>query len=435
LRKPFYGWIIVGVSFLIGFTESGVFQNILSIFMKPMVDEFGWTRASVTGAIAFGSISGGLLSLVVGPILDRYGPRMVCFGGILLLSLGLGAMMFVSHLWQLYLFFGVGRMVAVGVLSLGISVSVANWFVRYRGRAMGITRIGDRLGSTLLPLMVQFLILALGWRMAWGTLGAVVFLMSGIPALLFLRHRPEDMGLLPDGASPASTGSGSGDSFTEEKSADPSRYDAELFWTRSQATRTKAFWTLTLITSLIPFMQAGINFHIYPFLTDQGFSETSAVLMLSTIALFGMVGSPIWGMLTERFRIQYLLTANVAGNGLIFLALYLSIRFKFDGALGMGIIFLLAALHGIFHGGRNPMIPVVWADFFGRRSLGSIYGLSNPFYFTANALGPIFAGVCFDLLGSYEFSFYFFVVMFFISGMVTMHMQPPKYPASNLPGS
>ncbi|MHB8909177.1 MAG: MFS transporter, partial [Syntrophales bacterium] len=204
MRRPFYGWIIVGVSFLIGFTESGVFQNILSIFMKPMVEEFGWSRASVTGAIAFGSVSGGLLSLVTGPILDRYGPRMVCFWGILLLSLGLGAMTFVNHLWELYLFFGIGRMVAVGVLSLGISVSVANWFVRYRGRAMGITRVGDRLGSTLLPLMVQFLILGLGWRMAWGTLGAVVFLMSGIPALLFLRHRPEDMGLLPDGASPVS---------------------------------------------------------------------------------------------------------------------------------------------------------------------------------------------------------------------------------------
>jgi MFS family permease len=429
LRRPFYGWTIVAVSFLIGFTESGVFQNILSIFMKPMVDEFGWTRASVTGAIAFGSISGGLLSLVIGPILDRNGPRMVSFWGILFLSLGLGAMMFVNHLWQLYLFFGVGRMVAVGVLSLSISVSVANWFVRYRGRAMGITRIGDRLGSALLPLMVQFLILALGWRMAWGTLGVVVFLISGIPALLFLRHRPEDMGLMPDGASPASTEAGAGNTFTEEERIDVVGDDAEPLWTRAQATHTKAFWTLTLITSLIPFLQAGINFHIYPFLTDQGFSETTAVFILSTIALFGMVGSPIWGMLTERFCIQRLLTANVVGNGLIFLVLYLAIRFKFDGALGISIIFLLAALHGIFHGGRNPMLPVIWAGFFGRRSLGSIYSLSNPFYFTANALGPIFAGICFDLFGSYALPFYFFVVIFFISGMVTMHMQPPKYPA------
>ncbi|MDO9228576.1 MAG: MFS transporter [Syntrophales bacterium] len=195
----------------------------------------------------FGSLCGGLLSLAVGPVLDRQGPRMVTFWGILLLSLGLGAMMFANHIWRLYLFFGVGRMVAIGVLSLSVSVSIANWFVRLRGRAMGITKIGDRLGSALLPLMVQFLILALGWRMAWGALGAVVFLMSGIPALVFLRHRPEDMGLSP------------------------------------------------------------------------------------------------------------------------------------DGALGTALIFLLAALHGLFLGGRNPMIPVIWANFFGRRSLGSIYSLGNPF--------------------------------------------------------
>jgi len=425
LRRPFYGWIIVAVSFLIGFTESGVFQNILSIFMKPMVDEFGWSRASVTGAIAFGSLSGGLLSLAVGPILDRHGPRMVTFWGILLLSLGLSAMMFASHIWQLYLFFGVGRMVAIGVLSLSVSVSIANWFVRFRGRAMGITKIGDRFGSALLPLMVQFLILALGWRMAWGALGAVVFLMSGIPALVFLRHRPEDMGLWPDGAPPASDKGGTiHPSDRPAASAD----DSEPVWTRAQATRTKAFWVLTFLNSLIPFAQGGINFHIYPFLTDQGFSQTTAVWILTTFAVSGMAGSAAWGILTERFRIQRLLTANVIGNGLIFLLLYWAVQFKFDGALGTATIFLLAALHGIFHGGRNPMMSVIWANFFGRRSLGSIYSLGNPFYFTANAIGPVFAGLFFDLFGSYAFPFYFFVVIFLISGVITLRMQPPKRP-------
>lgn len=427
MRRPFYGWIIVGVTFLIGFTESGVFQNILSIFMKPMVAEFGWSRGSVTGAMALGSIGGGLLSLVAGPMLDRHGPRMLSFWGILLLSLGLGAMAFADHIWQLYLFFGAGRMIAVGLLSLAVSVSVANWFVRYRGRAMGIAKVGDRLGSALLPLMVQFLILALGWRMAWGALGVVVFLMSGIPTLLFLRHRPEDMGLLPDGAAPVSDknkdrqGSLDGD--------DPSRADSEPVWTRAQATRTRAFWVVTLLNSLISFMQAGINFHMYPFLTDHGFSATTAVLVITTIAVSGMVGSASWGMLTERFPVQSLLTANLLGSGLIFFSLYGAVQFQLDGTLGVGIIFLLAALHGIFHGGRNPMIPVIWANYFGRRSLGRIYSLATPVYFTANAIGPVFAGFCFDLFGSYEYPFNFFVVSFFLTGIIARRMQPPRHPA------
>ncbi len=393
-----------------------------------MVHDFGWSRVSVTGAMAFGSISGGLLSLAFGPILDRHGARMVAFWGISLLSMGLVGMAFINHIWQLYLFFGVGRMIAVGVLSLAISVSVSNWFFRLRGRAMGITRIGDRFGSTLLPLMVQFLILMLGWRMAWGILGVVVFFMSGIPSLLFLRRRPEDMWLLPDGASSASEKS-SGAPSKEKNRISSSDDNSEPVWTRAQAIRTKSFWMLTFLNILIPFLQAGINFHIYPFLTDQGFSEITAVLILSTISVFAMVGSPIWGMLAERFRIQGLLTVNVFGNGLIFLLLYWAVKFKFEGILGTGIIFFLAALHGIFHGGRNPMIAFTWAEFFGRRSLGSILSLSHPFHTTANAIGPVFAALCFDLFGSYAFPFYFFVVIFFLSGTITIRIQPPRYPS------
>jgi MFS transporter, OFA family, oxalate/formate antiporter len=424
LRKPFYGWIIVAVSFLIGFTESGVFQNILSIFMKPMVDEFGWSRASVTGAIAFGSLCGGLLSLAVGPILDRYGPRMVTFWGILLLSLGLGAMMFVTQLWQLYLFFGVGRMIAVGVLSLSVAVSISNWFVLLRGRAMGITKIGERLGSALLPLMVQFFILALGWRMAWGSLGGVVFLMSGIPALLFLRHRPEDMGLRPDGAPHLSSEEGDIPSSQAESAA----VDPEPLWTRAEAIRSRAFWGLIVLSSLIPFAQAGMNFHMYPFLTDQGFSETTAVWIITLFAVCGMAGSAAWGVLTERYRIQHLLAVNVIGNGLIFLLLYWAVAFRLEGSAGTAVVCLLAALHGLFHGGRNPMIPLIWANFFGRRSLGSIFSLANPIYFAANAFGPVFGGLFFDLSGSYASPFYFFVAALVLSGLITLRMQPPGRP-------
>ncbi|MCX5826258.1 MAG: MFS transporter, partial [Deltaproteobacteria bacterium] len=251
------------------------------------------------------------------------------------------------------------------------------------------------------------------------------FLMSGIPALVFLRHRPEDMGLCPDGALPVSDKRGT---IHPPDRLDASADGSEPVWTRAQATRTKAFWVLICLNSLIPFAQAGINFHIYPFLTDQGFSQTTAVWILTTFAVSGMAGSAAWGILTEKFRIQNLLAANVMGNGLIFLLLYWAVQFKFDGALGTAIIFLLTALHGLFHGGRNPMIPVIWANFFGRRSLGSIYSLGNPFYFTANAIGPVFAGFFFDLFGSYAFPFYFFVITFSISGIITLRMQPPKRP-------
>jgi len=196
---PYYGWIIVGVVFLIGFTEAGVFQNILSIFMKPMAGEFGWSRSMITGAIAVGSLGGGVLSPFIGPVLDRYGPRKAAFYGILILSIGLLALSFLSQIWQLYLFFGAGRMIAMGVLNLVIAVSVSNWFIKKRGRAMGIAQLGSRLGAAAFPLLAQFLILFIGWRTAWAGLGMMIFILSAVPSLLFLKRRPEDMGLLPDG--------------------------------------------------------------------------------------------------------------------------------------------------------------------------------------------------------------------------------------------
>jgi MFS family permease len=264
--------------------------------------------------------------------------------------------------------------------------------------------------------------------MAWGILGVVVFSMSGIPSLIFLRRRPEDMGLLPDGASSVSEKSPGGPSREKGWIKFPG-FESEPIWTRSQAIRAKAFWMLTFLNCLIPFLQAGINFHIYPFLTDQGSSEMSAVLILSTISVFGMIGSPIWGILVEKFRIQGLLTINVLASGLVFLLLYWAVKFKVDGALGTGIVFFLAALHGAFHGGRHPMINLAWAEFFGRRSLGSILSLSNPFYYTANAIGPVFAALCFDLSGSYAFPFHFFVFIFFFSGIIAIRLQSPKHPS------
>lgn len=427
MRKPFYGWIIVGVTFLIGVTESGAFQNILAVFMKPMAQDFGWSRAAVTGSIAFGSLFAGVVSPLVGPVLDRHGPRMVAFWGILILSAGLIGMTFASSIWQLYLFFGIGRMVAVGALGMVISVSVSNWFIRKRGRALGITWLGPQFGTATMPALTQFLILYLGWRLAWSSLGTIVFLLSGIPALLFLKRRPEDMGLLPDGAASLSDPHVPGDLSAKNNGADAAAEDSEPAWTRAQATRTLSFWMLTCMDALISFQNAGINFHVFPFLTDRGIPDVTAVFVLSTIAVFGAIGSVAWGVFAERFRAQALLSINFLTNGMIFLLLYWSVRYQFVETHGVWIVFVLAALHGFNYGGRQPMATIIWAGFFGRKSLGAIYGFSTPFRYTANAISPIFAAFCFDIFGTYAFPFYFYVGTFFVACIVSLNLKSPGF--------
>lgn len=424
MKKPFYGWTIVGVAFLIGVTESSAFQAILAIFMKPMVSEFGWSRAAVTGSIALGSICAGIISPFVGPILDRHGPKVVAFWGILVLSLGLIGMTFINRIWQFYLFFGTGRMIAMGLLTLVISVSISNWFVRKRGRAMGIAWLGSRFGSALLPVLVQYFILALGWRLAWSTMGVTVFLFSGIPALLFLRRRPEDMGLLPDGEVEYPTEAEEVECFSESGHA-VSGHGYETALTRSQAIRTPVFWLLVSVHSLILFIQAGINFHIYPFLTDQGVHPMTAVVVLTMINLSGAFGSVGWGIFAEKIRIQTLLAVNVFVNGLAFLAIYRFVLLSVSDSWEIGVLFLLVALHGVTFGGRMPLLNVIWGDFFGRRTLGSIMSLSSPFGLTANAIGPLFAAFFFDIYGSYTFPFYFFIVCFALTGGLCLLMKPP----------
>jgi MFS family permease len=420
--KPFYGWIIVGVIFLIGVTESGAFQNILSIFLKPMVREFGWSRAAVAAAMVFGSIGAGVLAPFVGAVLDRHGPKMVAFGGTLILSAGIFGMGFINHLWQLYLFFGIGRMVAMGALALVVPVTVSNWFVRKRGRAMGIVWLGPRMGAAILPALTQYFIVTQGWRMAWMALGVVVFLLSGVPSLLFLRRRPEDLDLLPDGDFPQSDGSRE----TAPVAKNLSAFDLEPSWSLAQAIRMPSFWGLTVMESLFLFVQAGTNFHIFPYLTDQGMSAPLAVLTLSIIAVSGSIGSIVWGTFSEKITTRILLSLNGFGSGFIFLLLYWVVEIEIEGGIGMGLVLLLAAVHGQFHGGRFPILSVAWAEFFGRKSLGSIYGATSPLRYTANAIGPIFGAVCFDLFGSYMVPFYIFTCLFLVNGVIAIYLKPPS---------
>jgi MFS family permease len=318
-------------------------------------------------------------------------------------------------------------MVAVGALSLVVSVTVANWFIRHRGRALGVTWLGPRFGSAVLPALAQFFIITQGWRTAWTALGIIVFLFSGIPSVLFLRRKPEDVGLKPDGDDSDAGGLRGARGYETEavgRATDTDAYE----WTRSQAVHTPAFWMLTVDCSIAPFAQAGINFHIFPFLTDQGLTETTSVMILSTIAVFGAAGAVIWGFLAERFDVRNLLAGNGIVSGLVFFVLFVTVKNALFGSFGTGAIFLLAAVQGLLHGGRLPMLSLIWAEYYGRNALGSIYGFSSPFRFAANAVGPIFAALCFDFFGNYEVPFYLFVILFFVLGMICLSISRPKHP-------
>ncbi|MBU2648908.1 MFS transporter [bacterium] len=422
-KKIYYGWTIVAVAFLIGITQAGVFQNVLSIFLKPMAREFGWSRSMITGSIAIGSLSGGVISPFIGPILDRYGPRKLAFWGISILSAGLVALSQLSEIWQLYLFFGTGRMIASGLLALVVTVSVSNWFIEKRGRAMGISQLGSRIGIAFLPLLVQYIIDSFGWRTAWVVLGLIVFTFSAIPSLLFLKRRPEDVGLLPDGRDPGTFLDKPTETAQKGTStARVSSLDNEAIWSRSAVFRTRAFWQLIVVMSIIYFVGAGANFHLFPFLTDAGIPARIAVLVITVLSISSALGGVFFGFLAERIAVKRLMGFVFMVNGVIFFSLFWVVENRI-------LLFCFAVVYGLIRGGILPLIFLVWADFYGRRSSGTVLGLGSPFRLTANAAGPVFGALFFDLQRSYWIPFSIFATLLITAGLISLFITPPLLPA------
>lgn len=411
--RIFYGWTIVAVAFLIGITQAGVFQNVLSIFLKPMATEFGWNRSMITGSIAVGSLAGGVLSPFIGPCLDKYGPRKLAFWGITILSGGLIALSRLTEIWQLYLFFGTGRMIASGLLALVITVSVSNWFVEKRGRAMGISQLGSRIGIAFLPLLVQLIINTYGWRTAWLVLGLIVFFLSALPALVFLKRRPEDIGLLPDGINPGT------EADTDRTASSVSTLEDEPVWGRKAVFKTRAFWQLLAAMCIIYFVGAGANFHLFPFMTDQGLSSETAVLVITVLSTSSAFGGVFFGFMAERISVKNLMGGILIINGLLFFSVFWMVENHI-------LIFTFALVYGLIRGGVLPTIFLVWSEFYGRRSSGTVLGLGSPFRLTANAAGPVFAAVCFDLFHNYWIPFSLFSILLIIAGIISLISKPPQ---------
>ncbi len=239
--KFYYGWVIITVAFLSSYTWTATFNPILGVFMKPLGQDFGWSRTTISWASSAASLAGGFLGPLIGPVLDKRGPRLVLIISSLVAGICLIALAQLSALWQFYLLYGIVRLTTVAGSQLAISVAVANWFVRKRGRASGLAALGQRVGMISLPPLAQYIIVAFGWRSAWVVLGIIVIATGAIPSALFMRRRPEDFGLHPDGLKPQETA----EDINPVGSA-PVTVQVGESWTRQEALRTRAFWLLAM---------------------------------------------------------------------------------------------------------------------------------------------------------------------------------------------
>ena len=405
----YYGWVIVAVVALGGFSQSAETFNVLGVFLKPITSEFGWDRTTFAGAMSIGSLLGGAIALGIGPLIDRFGSRValgIAFG---VLGAVFVLMNWVTTLWEFYALQIVGRMMTNGVIGVAVSIVIPKWFIAKRGRAVAMTSVGAQAGAALTPLYVQFLVTISGWRVAAIVAGLVIWVMSMIPSILFLRRRPEDMGLLPDGAN-----SGLTDLRTNAIQSREPAVPLSL----AQAKKTKALYLLIASISTTWAIRTGTTLHMIPYFTDHGFSDASAVFVLVVYSTSGAAGAIVWGLAADRFgaRLSLALDCVLIGFGMLFMLL---------ASRSLPIALVWAVAWGMTLSGQLTLQRVIFADYFGRARLGSIQGFVTLFQTMAQAVGPIVASLAYDSTQSYQSVFLGFAVASMIGGVFVYFAKPP----------
>ena len=415
-QKFFYGWYIVGVGFLANVACSFALASTLSIFLKPLTAELGISRGVFSLLRSGEGFIGACLAPLVGTLVDRYGGRWLMAVGAAIVGVGY---LVLSHVGTFSQFAAIRlTLVTFGDVLMGsmvVNVVIAQWFVRRRGRAFAFTSMGVGFAKVCMPVLAAWLLLTLGWRQTWMVFGVLTMALLVLPALLVVKQRPEDMGLYPDGEGEPDAI----DSTLRQKNAarELSTNISEIVWTRAEAVRSSAFWLLVITFGISSVGVTGLNLHVYPYVTDLGHSAVVAATVMSVIASMQLASPLAWGLLAERIepRLAAMLRFVVQGIGL-------------GLAIATGNLICLYAgffLYGIGLGGNMVLPDILWANYFGRRSLGKVRGMGLLISQVLAAMGPPFFGFLFDVTGGYGLSFALFGCALITSAFLSLMLRPP----------
>jgi len=419
VSKVYYGWYIVAVGFLSNVASSFALASTLSIFLKPLTAELGVSRGVFSLLRSGEGIIGACLAPLVGVLVDRHGGARLMAIGTTLVGVGY---LFLGHIDTFTQFVLIRlAIVTVGDALMGssvVNIVIAQWFVRQRGRALAISSMGVGFAKVCMPVVGAWLIVMFGWRHTWTVFGLGAIVLGVAPALLFVRKSPEDMGLHPDGDPAPSLNPQAPGARPKTAAALRAADNADVIWAPEEALRTSAFWLLAITFGIASIGVTGLNLHIYSYVTDLGHAPVVAASVMSVIASMQLASPLAWGFLTERIDARYAAM----------------IRFVVQGiGLGLAIIsgnlvclYVGFFLYGIGLGGNMVLPDILWAHYFGRRSLGKIRGMGIFISQVLAAVGPPFFGFLFDITGGYGLSFAIFGIVLMISAILSLMLRPPR---------
>jgi len=408
----FYGWIIVGVV-SISMMLAYAMRSSFTVFYVAILDEFGWTRANTAGIFSLSLIVYGISGIVAGILLDKVGPRNLFPAAATLIALGALWCSQASEIWEFYLAFGL--IVAFGQCALGYVPSMAlinYWFVKRRGFVLGIPMFGVSLSFLLTPL-TQHLRETVGWRVAFMIFAGGLFAIAVPLNIAFIRHRPQDMGLLPDGVKRPM-----GSELERRERSDTAIIDQE--WTLPRALRSYRLWLLLVIVSTIGLVENFPKVHQVAFITEVGYSPMFAAVVFSIFGLLLAVG-PLAGLLSDRIGREMCFT-----GGAICIAFGSAVALVIKGPGLEWAWYLSSVSYGLGLGLVTPTLPATFGDLFLGRSLGSIVGFINIGYGAGGAVGPLLAAYLYDVTGEYTIGFVMVIVAILLGAILMWLVAPRK---------
>ena len=418
-RLPFfYGWVVIAVAFVtmaIGVNARTAF----SLLLPPILAEFGWSRATVSGIFSAGFIASMLISPLTGMLMDRFGPRWLMPAGAIVASTGLVLATIAIEPWHFYATLGALSVSGSVVIAyIGHSLFLPNWFVRRRGLAIGIAFSGVGVGSITLFPWLQTMIDDAGWRQACWALAALLITVIIPLNILFQRQRPEDIGLRPD-ADPASPSPQSDRPAVADNIVD-ARW-AATDWTVARAARTTRFWWLALGYFTALFTWYAVQVHQTKILTEAGYDADLAAYALGLVGLFGIVGQIGIGYLSDRVGREWAFTVSMFG----FIICYLSLL-AIERTSATALVYVMVASQGALGYGIASVFGVVAMELFQGRQYGAIFGALGIPATLGGATGPWVFGAIYDWNGAYTLAFWLAVAIGLVSILAIWRAAPRK---------
>lgn len=396
-NTPFYyGWLVLGLSGVGAFVATAIAGVVLGGVQTYILDDTHWSRTSIGLAAGCGVWLSGFFAPFAGRLADRYGPRWLMPVGVIVLGVSMIAIGGAHAVWQFFLAAVIGRAVSqpflIGVVPRTMAV---NFFNRRRNIALALTGMYRPVSGALIIMAFSAVAAFADWRTAFRYLGFFSLALAA-PMIIIMRRRPEDIGLLPDGAAPNPSGaeisSASGRGRPRPNPA--SETEGTVSSTAREALRTRAFWLVAIVAFLEVAATSGLGFSLVPHLRQFAGLTTPQAAGVLSISTFLALSSLVWGQLAARLTARWCIVAALALSAAAALSLL-----WVDSLLAA---YVFGVLWGLFHSGLEVLKYILLADYFGRDSYGAIAGSMRPFEAGGLGVGQLVGPLIYDFTGSYN---------------------------------